>query len=55
MSAESDELYARLQTMYEMMHEYGETQDLENAIFEYEDCVTEEDFNKWKEKYSYFL
>ncbi|MBQ5400381.1 MAG: hypothetical protein IIU15_04075 [Treponema sp.] len=55
MDSEAEEVYKRLQVMYEIMQQSGDCQDLENAIFEYEDCVTPEDYAAWKEKYSFFL
>lgn len=51
---EAEELYNRLQAMYELMAQGGDTEDIENAIFEYEDCVSEDDYTKWLEKYSYY-
>ena len=55
MDSEAEEVYKRLQVMYEIMQQSGDCQDLENAIFEYEDCVTPEDYAAWKEKYAFFL
>ncbi len=51
---EAEELYERLQAFYEIMQQGGDTQDVENAIFEYEDCVTEEDYAAWCKKYSFY-
>lgn len=51
---EAEEVYERLQSMYELMRQDCDTAELENAIFEYEDCVSEEDFAAWLEKYSFY-
>ena len=51
---ETEELYKRLQEMYELMSHTGFSEDVEQAIFSYEDCVTEEDYKAWYEKYSYY-
>ena len=51
---EAQDLYNQLQAMYELMQREGYTEDVENAIFEYEDCVTEEQYAQWLEKYSYY-
>lgn len=51
---EADELYAQLQGMYEYMQEGGVTEDIENAIFAYEDCVSEEEYAAWLKKYDYY-
>ena len=48
-------LYERLQSMYEYMQQTIDTKDVETAIFEYEDCVSNEDYSAWYKKYSYFL
>ena len=42
MNGEKDKIYEQLQAMYELMQQLGDTQEVENAIFEYEDCVSEE-------------
>ncbi|MBQ1833142.1 MAG: hypothetical protein II114_05130 [Treponema sp.] len=55
MDADVEELYKRLQVMYEHMQQTGLTEDVENAIFDYEDCVTDEDYAEWLKKYSYFV
>ncbi len=54
MNSEVEALYRQLQTMYEHMQQTGLSEDVENAIFEYEDCVSEEDYAVWFKKYSYF-
>jgi len=54
MDKETEELYKRLQEMYELMSHTGFSEDVEQAIFSYEDCVTEEDYKAWYEKYSYY-
>ena len=54
MIAEAEEVYAHLQEMYELMSQTGFTEDVEAAIFEYEDCVSDEDYAAWLEKYSYY-
>lgn len=55
MNNEATALYERLQAMYEFMQNAIDTQEVENAIFEYEDCVTEEDYKNWVRKYSFFM
>ncbi len=55
MRSEIENLYKQLQTMYEMMQQGFDTQDVESAIFEYEDCVSDEDYEAWYKKYSYFV
>lgn len=55
MNNEATALYERLQAMYEFMQNAIDTQEVENAIFEYEDCVTEEDYKNWVQKYSFFM
>ena len=54
MNKEAEALYEQLQTMYEMMQQAFDTQEIESAIFEYEDCGSDEDYAAWLEKYSYF-
>ena len=54
MNSEAAALYERLQTMYEVMQQIGGTEDVENAIFDYEDCVTDEDYANWVKKYEYY-
>ena len=54
MKEEAEKVYERLQSMYELMSQTGGTEDIENAIFEFENCVSEEDFKEWLDKYSYF-
>lgn len=54
MNSKADELYVKLQEMYEFMKETGDTQDIEAAIFDYEDCTTDEDYENWLQQYSYF-
>ncbi|HBB42054.1 MAG TPA: hypothetical protein DCZ74_00895 [Treponema sp.] len=51
----AEQVYQRLQSMYEIMQQTGGTDDVENAIFEFEDCVSEDDYGAWLEKYSYFV
>ncbi len=51
---EADDLYAQLQKMYEFMQESGATEDIEKAIFEYEDCVSEDEYSSWLKKYEYY-
>jgi hypothetical protein len=51
---EAESLYERLKSMYEIMQQTGGTEDVESAIFEYEDCVSEEDYANWLKKYSFF-
>ena len=51
----AEQVYQRLQSMYEIMQQTGGTDDVENAIFEFEDCVNEVDYGAWLEKYSYFV
>lgn len=41
--------------MYELMQQTGYTEEVENAIFDYENCVSDEDFARWREKYAHFL
>ena len=48
------EVYQRLQSMYEFMQESGGTEDIENAIFDFENCVTDADYEQWLNTYSYF-
>lgn len=55
MNGEKDKTYEQLHAMYEMMQQLGDTEEVENAIFEYEDCVSEEDYARWREKYAHFL
>lgn len=52
---DTDETYARLQEMYELMQQLGLSEEIENAIFDYEDCVSDEDYARWREKYGHFL
>ncbi len=52
---EAEDLYQRLQSMFEFMNQAIDTQEIENAIFEYEDCATDDDYKAWVEKYSYFM
>ena len=54
MNQETEELYQRLQEMYELMNHTGFSEDVEQAIFAYEDCVTDDDYKAWYEKYSYY-
>ena len=54
MIEEAEAVYQRLQEMYELMSQMGGTEDVEQAIFEYEDCCTDEDYAAWLEKYSYY-
>ena len=51
---EAEEVYERLQSMYELMQQTGGTDDIENAIFDFENCVTEADYEEWLKKYSFF-
>ncbi len=55
MKEEAEKVYERLQSMYELMQQTGGTEDIENAIFDFENCVTEEDYGEWLKKYSYFV
>lgn len=54
MNEEATAVYQRLQEMYEIMSQMGGTEDIENAIFEYEDCVSDDDYKNWLNKYSYY-
>ncbi len=54
MKEEAEKVYERLQSMYELMSQTGGTDDIENAIFDFENCVTEADYEEWLKKYSYF-
>ncbi len=54
MIEEAEAVYQRLQEMYELMSQMGGTEDVEQAIFDYEDCNTDEDYAAWLEKYSYY-
>ncbi len=51
---EAEAVYQRLQEMYEIMSQTGGTEDIEQAIFEYEDCATDDDYASWLKKYSYY-
>ena len=50
----AEQVYERLHTMYELMSQTGGTADVERAIFEFEDCVSEEDYAAWLKKYDFF-
>ena len=54
MNSEAAALYGRLQEMYELMSQIGGTEDIEEAIFAYEDCVSDEDYQAWLGKYAYY-
>jgi len=50
----AEQVYERLQTMYELMQQTGGTEDVERAIFDFEDCSCEEDYASWLKKYEFF-
>ncbi len=50
----AEQVYERLHTMYELMSQTGGTEDVEKAIFDFEDCVSDEDYAEWLKKYEFF-
>ena len=50
----AEQVYERLQTMYELMQQTGGTEDVEHAIFDFEDCASEDDYAAWLKKYEFF-
>jgi hypothetical protein len=36
------------------MQQTGGTEDVEKAIFDFEDCISEEDYENWLKQYDFF-
>jgi hypothetical protein len=54
MNDKAEAVYQRLQQMYEIMSQSDSTEDIEKAIFAFEDCETDADYDSWLEKYNYY-